>query len=267
MSQTHVTLNIGLTVILVVLLSMLHAGTCFSAGTQPADAQQPVILDGASCVACMEFDRLTTQVRDGLIGKEIAKAEVQRILPLIRDYYYTHGGKDYGSADWVFPLAGYTPRAIAGGRRHGYEPRGYDWFAGNRHAAHPALDIFIHDRNQDERDDRTGSYVQVLSMTGGIVVAMAPDWQPGSNLRGGKYLWVYDPAADSLLYYAHNRALAVTLGTVVNPGDKIATVGRTGYNAAKKRSPTHLHLSWLKIKNGAPVAEYPYQVLLKSRTH
>jgi len=267
MPQTLKTSSIRLSFIIGALVIILHTGTCPGADKQPADTPQPVVLNGASCVTCVEFDHLNTRVRDGLIGKNTAKAEVQRLLPIIRHYYYTHGGKDYDPTDWVFPLAGYTPRAIAGGRRHGYEPRGYDWFAGNRHAAHPALDIFILDRNQDERDDRTGHYVPVLSMTGGIVVAMAPDWQPGSSLRGGRYLWIYDPATESLLYYAHNRELAVSVGTVVNPGDVIATVGRSGYNAAKKRSPTHLHLTWLKIKNGTLLPEYPYPALHKSLTH
>lgn len=244
---------------LLALFIVLHGNLCSSADTPSA-----IVDNDSSCVACTEFDRLNTRVRDGLTGKAAAAAELQRLIPPIRDYYYAHGGKEYTPDDWVFPLAGYTPRALAGGKRHGYEPRGYDWFAGNRHTAHPSLDIFIHDRNQDEKDDRTGDYVPVLSMTGGIVVATSADWQTGSRLRGGKYLWIYDPSTDSLLYYAHNRQLAVTIGTIVKPGDVIATVGRSGYNAAKKRSPTHLHLTWLKYKNGSLLPVNPYPILVKS---
>ena len=95
--------------------------------------------------------------------------------------------------------------------------------------------------------------VSVLSMTGGIVVALEKGWQQGSELRGGNYLWVYDPGSDLLVYYAHNDKLFVDLGTMVKPGDLLATVGRSGLNASKRRSPTHLHFSVLRLKNGQPV--------------
>lgn len=249
-------------VLLAALITLLQSTTGHSTENQPADNP----LWSETCQPCEEFDRLNSRVRDGETGKEVAKAELQRLLPSIREYYYAHGGKDFRQDEWAFPLAGYTAQAIAGGKRHGYEPRGYDWFAGNRHTAHPSLDIFIRDRNQDERDDRTGAHVPVLSVTGGIVVAVATGWQASSRLRGGNYVWIYDPSINSLLYYAHNRELEVTLGTIVKPGDRLATVGRSGLNAAKRRSPTHLHLTWLNIKSGNLIPEYPYQYLINSLT-
>jgi murein DD-endopeptidase MepM/ murein hydrolase activator NlpD len=205
-------------------------------------------------------------VRDGKIARAEARDELSRLLPAIRDYYYRRGGADFDRSEWVFPLAGYTVQAIGNGQRHGYEPRGYDWFDGNRHKGHPAVDIFIRDRGHDERDERTGQPVPVLSLTGGIVVALETAWEPGSELRGGKYLWIYDPATDTLVYYAHNRELAVGLGTIVKPGDRIATVGRTGFNAYKKRSPTHLHLTLLRVGRGTLVPEDPYPILRHCRT-
>ena len=87
-------------------------------------------------------------------------------------------------------------------------------------------------------------------MTGGVVVALEREWQPGSRLRGGKYLWVYDPVNDLLVYYAHNNELVVELGDMVRPGDVLAAVGRSGYNAAKRRSPTHLHLTAVRVQGG-----------------
>jgi len=91
-------------------------------------------------------------------------------------------------------------------------------------------------------------------------------WQKGDKLRGGKYLWVYDPGNNLLVYYAHNESLFVERGTIVKPGDLLATVGRSGLNAAKKRSPTHLHFSALRFENGQPIPLAVYHELQQART-
>ncbi|MDD2852609.1 MAG: M23 family metallopeptidase [Desulfuromonadaceae bacterium] len=198
------------------------------------------------------------QIRDQEIPREKARSNLLKLSVEARDVYYNAGGKEVSKAEWFFPVAGLDTHAIAGGRRHGYSARGYDFFTGNRHGGHPSLDIFIRDRNHDCCDDFTGKPVQVLSMTAGLVVAAEDTWAADSNLRGGKYLWIYDPVNDLLVYYAHNERLLVGVGELVRPGDVIATVGRSGYNAAKKRSPTHLHLTVLKVDGGtlSPVDVY-----------
>jgi peptidoglycan LD-endopeptidase LytH len=218
------------------------------------------------CPPCEAFNRLNSLIRDGRIPRAAAKRELVPLLDAVRAYYTANGGREYGEGEWVFPLKGYDSRAIGGGRRHGYAAGGYDFFDGNRHGGHPSFDIFIHDRDQDCRDDRSGNHVPVLSLTGGVVVAAEPEWLPGSDLRGGKYLWIFDPASDSLVYYAHNRELNVTVGQMVRPGDLLAHVGRTGLNASKRRSPTHLHLTLLRVRNGSPRPTDIYRPLTRART-
>lgn len=203
--------------------------------------------------AAERFDRLNTLVRDGGIKKNDARGELKHRLSELRDEYYRRGGSDYGRDAWVFPLEGYGAGALGAGGNKGYVASGYDYFMGNRHGGHPSFDIFIHDRNQDCRDDRTGKPVRVLSMTGGIVVSLEREWRHDSPLRGGKYIWIYDPAHELLIYYAHNSELSVRLGDMVKPGDPLAAVGRSGLNAAKHRSPTHLHLTVLRIGEKGPV--------------
>jgi murein DD-endopeptidase MepM/ murein hydrolase activator NlpD len=96
---------------------------------------------------------------------------------------------------------------------------------------------------------------------------MENEWQPGSRLLGGRYIWVYDPANDLLVYYAHNSGLAVELGQIVRPGEVLGTVGRSGFNAAKRRSPTHLHLTVLRVNQGGSVAPVEvYRDLRKARS-
>ena len=155
---------------------------------------------------------------------------------------------------------------MPGGKDKGFVAQGYDFYAGNRHGGHPAYDIFIRDRNQDDLDDRTKKPVAVLSMTGGVVLSAESEWLPESRLRGGKYVWVYDPYNDLLVYYAHNREVLVKAGDLVRPGDKLAELGRSGYNAAKKRSPTHLHMTVLKANNGLPKAVRFWGDLVKTTT-
>jgi hypothetical protein len=215
--------------------------------------------------ACSRFNELNTRIRDGKIGRVAARDELKRLLAEIREAHYREGGNDHSGEPWVFPLAGYDSRAIGDGRNRGYIGRGYDYFSGNRHAGHPAFDIFIRDRNQDSLDDRSNKPVKVLSLTNGIVVALEQEWQSGSELRGGRYLWVYDPANQLLVYYAHNSELFVQLGEIVKPGDLLASVGRSGYNAAKRRSPSHLHLSVMRIEDGRPIPLNVFRELARAR--
>ena len=209
----------------------------------------------ADCVPCREFGRLNTAVRDGEIDRYAARDRIRELVPQLAEFYRRTGAKLYGKGEWRFPVQGYTPRTAGNRLGRDYVASGYDYFKGNRHGGHPSFDLFIQDRNQDNLDDRTGQPVNVLAMTGGLVVAAENDWTPTSHLRGGKYLWIFDPATEALIYYAHNSSLLVQVGDLVKPGDAIATVGRTGLNAYKRRSPTHLHLTYLKIKDGYPRPE------------
>ncbi len=185
---------------------------------------------GETCPACTEFDTLNTAIRDGRIGRDDALKELRLLLPRLGEYYAASGARPYPRREWRFPLEGYDLK-FSGNSEKGYIESGYDYFAGNRHGGHPSFDLFIRDQDQDTLDDRSGRPVTVLSLTGGVVVALATEWAPGSGLRGGKYVWVYDPAEELLVYYAHNRDILVRLGDILKPGDRIATVGRTGLNA------------------------------------
>ena len=211
------------------------------------------------------FNNFNTRIRDGRISKTAARTELLDRLAAIRADYYRRGGQDYAPTEWVFPVAGYTAAAIEKRGKHGFVASGYDFFSGNRHGGHPAYDIFIRDRNQDSRDDRTGKAVQVVSMTGGVVVALENDWRKGSKLRGGRYIWVYDPANDLLVYYAHNEELFVEPGMIVKPGELLAVMGRSGRNAAKHRSPTHLHFSVLRLVDGQPLPIPVYHELQRAK--
>jgi hypothetical protein len=63
----------------------------------------------------------------------------------------------------------------------------------NQHKGHPGLDIFIHDKNQDSLDDETGKPVEVIAAVSGIVASVNLNWEPSSPIRGGNYIWIYDP--------------------------------------------------------------------------
>jgi hypothetical protein len=207
-----------------------------------------------SCLPCLAFDRLDKQIRDGALGRSEAESRFSRLIAEL-DALPDNATPGHTPPPWQFPLRGYTLTECGIAAAQGFVASGYDYFDGNRHGGHPSYDLFIHDRNQDSLDDRTEQPVTIVAVTGGIVVAAETTWDENSSLRGGKYLWIYNPAEQLLVYYAHNRDLLVTVGDRVEPGTPIATVGRSGLNAAKRRSPTHLHLTVLKIRNGRPTPE------------
>lgn len=244
--------------------SMLQAGvlpeTCHSASCGEI-LHNPAYTDSSA-----RFNALNTLIRDNAISRQEAITCFDSLLIALANEYHQKGGKDFEKKSWIFPLQGYDIHGIANTRNHGFLASGYDYFTGNRHGGHPALDIFIHDRNQDSLDDQTSQPVNVVSLTGGMVVALESEWKQDSSLRGGKYIWIYDPANELLVYYAHQDAVYVKLGEIVEPGKLIGTVGRTGRFAREKRSSTHLHLSVLTVNNGLPLPFDIYGDLLRATT-
>jgi len=209
---------------------------------------------------------LNTAIRDQNISKAEAQNQVKVLLEAISRYVDEQMADLATPMTKVFPLEGYNYKAMGGSKGNGYIASGYDFFAGNKHGGHPAHDIFIYDKNQDGLDDRTGKPVNVRSYGFGVVVATETNWKPGSEQRGGNYVWIYFPIERTLCYYAHNNKVLVQPGQIVDPGTVIATVGRTGKNAAQKRSPTHLHFMVLKLdKDFYPHPEncYDYLRMLK----
>jgi murein DD-endopeptidase MepM/ murein hydrolase activator NlpD len=163
-----------------------------------------------------------------------------------------------------FPLKGYGPSAIGGKEGSGYQVQGYDFFDGNQHQGHPGHDIFIHDKNQDGLDDGTGKPVAVVAAASGIVVTLHLHWEPSSPIRGGNYLWIFDPIKNRYYYYAHLNEIFVKVGQVVSNGESLGTVGRTGVKAYPKRSPTHLHFTVHQSMDGYPKPINPYTELRKA---
>lgn len=210
---------------------------------------------------CKQFDSLYARIRDQNIDTSFAKKEFQKIIRQIK----SEDIPVQKTKEWIFPLQGYTPKYIGGKNGEGYIPQGYDFFTGNNHKAHPAHDIFIYDFNQDCIDDAKKKYVNVLSVTEGIVLACTKTWDTTSTLRGGIYVWVYSSSEDALFYYAHLNSVSVNTGDIVQAGQVLGTVGRTGLNAYKKRSPTHLHFSMISVKTNLPVAQNPYQKLCSAK--
>lgn len=203
------------------------------------------------------YKQLLVDIREYKLTPEEAKERFQDMMFVFKKAFPTTY-YDSTNASIAFPLMGFDFRAV-GGYGKGYIPRGYDLFDQTKKGSHPAHDIFMKDKNQDCKDDRTGDYVAVLSVSDGVVIATENNWQTGSEYRGGNYIWIYDTTTGGLWYYAHQREIYVKTGQIVRAGQKIALVGRTGFNAAKPRSDTHLHMTYLRIDeegNPFPVNTY-----------
>jgi murein DD-endopeptidase MepM/ murein hydrolase activator NlpD len=226
-------------------------------------AFSPVLCQGDPAA---EWHLLYLKIRDSLISKEEALAKLKSLEPLLKDHYIKSWERK--SEDrFSLPLKGYGPSSIGGKGGSGYQPEGYDFFDGNRHKGHPGHDIFIRDKNQDGLDDVNGRPIEVISVSSGIVVSANLNWEPSSAIRGGNYIWVYDPIKSRYYYYAHLNEIFVSVGQIVSKADRLGTLGRTGVKAYLKRSPTHLHFVVHHSVAGYPKPINPYSALIRATNY
>jgi peptidoglycan LD-endopeptidase LytH len=214
-----------------------------------------------------DFEQLNRQIREQTIAPDSARVRFKEIVKALREVNLTY--KDSlcvsDSTAFVFPVKGYNARSV-GGMGMGYFPRHYNMFDHGLQVSHPAQDIFVRDLNGDNIDDNTGQPVDLLAMRPGVVIGVETNWQPESSYRGGNFIWIYDPCMDGLFYYAHSSKVIVQVGDKIAIGQKIGEVGRTGMNAAKPRSQTHLHLMYLQLTaEGLPEPRNPYEWLKKAK--
>ncbi|WP_353723208.1 M23 family metallopeptidase [Dyadobacter sp. 676] len=214
---------------------------------------------------CRTFHQIQIDIRDGAITPDSARAAFGTVMRAIRAEFRRDTCRAVDSSYFVYPVRSYTPRESVGSRGRGYRPDGFDLFDRDVTGSHPAQDLFVRDKDQDVLDDRTWKPIDVLAFTSGLVVATETSWKYDSEFRGGNWIWIYDPCLDGLFYYAHNNIVEVQPGQWVNAGDKISEMGRTGYNAYQKRSPTHLHLMYLQLDaDGLPIPANTYEWLKQS---
>ena len=213
---------------------------------------------------------LMTEVREAKISKQNAIDSMNKFTNQIWDFMETQVKrgkiKKYSDDEWVFPVKGYTANAIGGSNGSGYISAGFDFFDLSS-SGHPAHDIFIRDGNQDCLDDATGEPVEILSMSGGIVVETRKNWTPDMmDIKGGNIVYVYDNFTNGLFYYAHLKEVYVNVGDFVKPGTILGIIGRTGKNAFPSRSPTHLHIMYVRSFDGDIRPENIYKDLVRVKT-
>ena len=193
-----------------------------------------------------------------ILTKSIEKDEAVELLKeyerQVKAFFRKMGGNIVNRKDWVFPLKNYSTIT--------YRDEGndfllgeYDYFQGSNTKGHPAHDIMINDANKDLLDDSTGKPVDVVSMGSGVVISVDTTWVPGSKLRGGKFVKIFDVTNNGIFYYSHLSKVFVYPGLIVNAGEKIGEVGRTGRKTILPGGKTHLHIGYLKSEEGYPVPE------------
>lgn len=207
---------------------------------------------------CHLWNRIYQRIQYGTVDRKIAGKALRILIQQIHKRIEVPA-----DSALYFPLEGYGLQDV-GDQGKGFVRRQYNFLHGNVHRGHPAHDIFIIDRNYDALDDRTGKPVKVLAMSGGIVIGKKTDWSENDDLRGGNYLMIYNPVMSRYYYYAHNDSILVNIGDIVKAGTPVATVGRTGRNATKSKSPTHLHLMVLQLTQDKTEPYNYYEDLKKS---
>ncbi len=216
----------------------------------------------------MRWMPIMKEVRDKKLGRSAAMDSMNRFTNQLWDVMEAKvkSGKlkKYKDSEWVFPVKGYSASAIGGVNGSGYVPGNFDFFDGST-GGHPAHDIFIRDSDQDGIDDATGKHVEIVSMSGGVVVETRKNWTTEMmDIKGGNIVYVYDNFTNGLFYYAHLKDVYVNVGDLVKPGTVLGTMGRTGKNAYPKRSPTHLHIMYVRSFDGELIPEDIYQDLLRT---
>jgi hypothetical protein len=195
------------------------------------------------------WNNIDTLIRDQGIDKDGAIESLQVIIPRAIQYCKNNHVIFTDNKHWAFPMSGFT---VTSYRENGNDFRTdyFDYFEGAEFYGHPAHDIFILDKDSNGIEDSTGKHVYAVAMVSGAIITSFGRWKIGDIGRAGNYINLFDPEGQGIFYYSHLDSVFVKSGDIVNAGDIIGLVGRTGRKAIFGK--THIHIGYYKIDDGYP---------------
>jgi hypothetical protein len=217
------------------------------------EAAEPARCDAAALAAAAAADQRLREI------EECDPAEIARFAAAVRALD-SCAGKIEPAKRWVFPVSRMLPsRSIGGHDGSGYRRSRHLPCYAVRYPGHPAHDLFVRDVHPTARD-REGRAFEALAVEDGIVLVAHGGWQPGDAAKGGNYVLLYLPAHRWIAYYAHLGAITVKAGDHVVAGQVLGTIGRSGKNAWRCRSQTHLHFGTWSAATFQPFNSYKWLV-------
>lgn len=163
-----------------------------------------------------------------------------------------------GRWQWMFPLPGHDASAFG----DSYQPDGFRFLDGPGAQGHPYLRIYLRDRDRDALDDRTKQPAAVVSATQGVVVAAEKFWKPeGDPNPWGNYVLVLDQQLKLFFLYGNLDKIRVSPGQLVEKGEVLGWLGRTGKDVAAKRLGTQLRFQVHSFDEGLFYPVYPGRAL------
>lgn len=232
---------IPLLLLLCLPLSPLRAGSRF--------VQEPQM------EACRLFNEALHALEDGHLDGRAARERFKAIWQAIKVDDLPPPKE--GRWQWMFPLPGYDAEAFG----ESYQPDGYRFLDGPKAKGYPYLRIYLRDRDRDGKDDRTQEPAPVISATQGVVVAGEKFWKEGAPCGWGDYVMVLDQQLKLFFLYGNLGKLRVSPGQLVDKGEVLGWLGRTGRDVTAKRLGTHLRFEVHSFDDGLFYPVYPGRAL------
>ena len=162
-----------------------------------------------------------------------------------------------GHWQWMFPLPGHDASAYG----ESYNVDNYRYLDGPKAQGYPGLRIYLRDQDRDGLDDRNKKPAPVVSASDGVVLSSWKFWKEGDRDAMGNYVLVLNQQDKMLFYYAHLGRLRVSVGQLVDKGELLGWLGRTGQTVVDHHLGTHLRFEVHTFDGGLFYPVYPGRAL------
>ncbi len=162
-----------------------------------------------------------------------------------------------GHWQWMFPLPGHDASAYG----ESYNPDDYRYLDGPKAQGFPGLRLYIRDPSRSGLDERTKKPVTVVSASDGVVVSAWKFWKEGDLNPYGNYVLVLNQQDKMLFYYANLAKLRVSDGQLVDKGELLGWLGRTGKGVKERHLGTQLRFEVHTFDDGLFYPVYPGRAL------
>jgi murein DD-endopeptidase MepM/ murein hydrolase activator NlpD len=167
-----------------------------------------------------------------------------------------------GLWQWDFPVPGYGEDSFSA---QIYSVGKYKYLDGPKFQGHPGVNIYIRDRERKGLDERNGKPALVVSCTDGVVVSARKFWNEADPNPLGIYVVILSQEEKRLFYYCNLYRSRVSLGQLVDKGQVIGSVGRTGHDTVKKNLGTHLRFHVHTFDDGLFYPVFPVRALKQAK--